>query len=393
VEDEKAGVMHIPDSKVKASILNPEEEVRVAAVSFFSDSFSPDETVMPLVVQAVERYGRQTAFRTLRSAERLPQVPATVDWLFHELRRDEDLADFDHDNYRFAVALILYHAQPKVLLGRQDAILALPSFPDELRRPLGERWNILTWDWDKAWAALHAFGRDTMREARFTWQDLLLGDSLIESLAGHRATKAPAVLNSLRRQQEGPSSTLRQWIQPWIIRLAGAMQLQSAIPLLVERLSDANVSVADESTTALIKIASDAVVFAVTERWRDADPDFRAAASDVLEHIHTELCAETCLRLFTAEEHLETKLSLAYALLAQFVEQGIEPLRQFILGCDEPLPPDGLDVRHHLVVASAVTGVLFPELQQWHEHAVADNWGLGDYKTPRLADRFRFGTT
>ena len=97
--------MRLAESIIQAAILNPEEEIRLTAVYYFSRSFSQDEAVMPLIIQAVERYGRNHAFRMLWEAEHLPQSQATADWLANELRRDYDLQDLDDDNYRFAVAL------------------------------------------------------------------------------------------------------------------------------------------------------------------------------------------------------------------------------------------------------------------------------------------------
>ena len=96
--------MRLAESVVKAAFVHPEEEIRLTAVYYFSRSFSRDEAVMPLVIQAVERYGRNRAFRILWEAEHLPQSQATADWLTNELRRDYDLQDMDDDNYRFAVA-------------------------------------------------------------------------------------------------------------------------------------------------------------------------------------------------------------------------------------------------------------------------------------------------
>ena len=64
-------MMRTPESKIKAAILHPEEEIRLCAVEYFSDAPCEDETIMPLVIQAVEKYGRETGFRILRDAERL----------------------------------------------------------------------------------------------------------------------------------------------------------------------------------------------------------------------------------------------------------------------------------------------------------------------------------
>jgi hypothetical protein len=56
-------------------------EIREKALHYFSDARCQDESIMPLVIQAVEKYGRRIAFHILRDAEWLPQTEATVDWL------------------------------------------------------------------------------------------------------------------------------------------------------------------------------------------------------------------------------------------------------------------------------------------------------------------------
>lgn len=381
--------MRLPEPKIKAAILHPEEEVRGMAVSYFSGSFSQDETIMPLVIQAVETYGREKAFRVLRAAESLAQTQATVEWLIRELRRGYDLADLDEDNYRFAIALILYHAAPEVTLQRKGFIIALPMFPDELRAPVDERLDMLSWDWDRGWAALEALGQDTMRRGGFTHNDVRRAHHIIGSLARYRLTRASFVSNLLQALHPGGAEALLRWLEPLVVNLAGVMPLESAVPLLVERLYADNLNVNDEAITALIRINTDAVVAAIAEEWEDADTGFRVGASDVLEHIHTDLCAERSLAFLTSEENPGTRLSLAHAVLSQFTEEGVEPVRQLVLGHGEELSPDGFDIRCRLVVACAIMGVSFPEYRKWYEDAVANNWGLGDYKPPRLADSFR----
>lgn len=381
--------MRLPESAVKAAILHPEEEVRVTAASYFSGSFSQDETIMPLVIQAVDRYGRDKAFHILRAAESLIQTEATVEWLVRELRRSYDLADLEDDNYRFAIALILYHAGPEVLPERKGFIIALPMFPDQLRGPLDERLDMLSWDWDRGWAALEALGQDTMRRGRFTQNDVRFAHHIVVSLSCHRSARGASVLDILRSLRQGRADALWKWLEPVVVNLAGTMQLGPAIPLLVERLSADDLSVNDAAITALIRLNTDAVVKAIAYKWWNAGAGFRAGASDVLEHIHTDLCAERCLAFFAAEENPDTRLSLAHAVLSQFVEEGVEPVRQLVLGHDEQLTPDGLDIRYRLVVACSIMGMSFPDCQKWHEDAVANNWGQGDYRPPRLADGFR----
>lgn len=55
-------LMRTPEEKIKAAILHPEEEIRCVAVSYFADAYSSDPALMPLVIEAVEKYGRENAF-------------------------------------------------------------------------------------------------------------------------------------------------------------------------------------------------------------------------------------------------------------------------------------------------------------------------------------------
>ena len=121
--------MHTPESKIKEAILHPEEEIREKALHYFSDAHCEDESIMPLVIQAVEKYGREIAFRLLRDAERLPQTEATVDWLINELRRDYDLSDKTQENHCIAVAWVLYSAPQPILWKRFNDIFTAPAFP------------------------------------------------------------------------------------------------------------------------------------------------------------------------------------------------------------------------------------------------------------------------
>jgi hypothetical protein len=380
--------MRLSESAIQAALLHPEEEVRVTAAAYFSGSYSRSEAVMPPVIQAVERYGRNKAFRILRSAERLPQTTATVDWLIDELRRPYDLQQRDEDNYRYAIALILYRAGAELLRSRCGDIIALPMFPEPLRCPFDERLERLEWDWDRSYAALEALAGDTLRTGRLTARDARRAGCIIESLARHGAAKAATVLDLWQRSHAAGSEAWLRWCRPWIINLAGAMRLDAAVPIAVTHLCDDDLNVADESTTALIRIGSNRVVRAIAECWPGADANFRAAASDVLEHVHTDLCAETGLQFFIAEEVRETKLFLAHAVLSQFLAEGVEPIRQLVLAHGAEVPPNGLDIRRRLAAACTVMGVSFPEFEAWYAEAVADNWGLGNYQPHRLADGF-----
>jgi hypothetical protein len=381
--------MRLPEAKIKQAILHPEEEVRLTAVSYFADLRSSDPEVMPLVIEAIEKYGRDTSFRILRDAERLVQTPPTLDWLMNELRRDFDITKINDDNIRFAIALVILAAPVELLARRKADIDALPSFPDELRRPLDERLRMATWTLNQGWEALKELGRAAVRKGDFTTNDVRHAGQIIESMRRHAITAGPLVMALLHGHFPKEDADVLRYLEPQIIELAGEMRLQAAIPILIQHFGSEDLSVSDSAITALMKIGTNAVVQAIADEWDEGSDDFRGAAADVLETIHTHMCFEKCLGFLADEEESETQLALGHAILSHFSFEGIEPVRQLVLGDEDELATDDFDVRYRLVAVATIMGIDFPELAAWHREALESNWGWGESKPHRLADAFR----
>jgi len=379
--------MRLPVEKIKAAILHPEEEVRLTAVRYFVESSSGDASIMPLVIQAVEQYDHGSAFRILRGAGDLVQTAATLDWLIQELRRDYDLQLVSDDNHRFALALVVLKAPVDLLVARKAEIDALSCFPDELRGPLDERIEMATWTWEQAWQALEAFGRRTMRGRGFTLNECRYADRILEALARH-PDQASWVLGWLDRRA-GENDRLAAWLETEVIRLAGALRLEGAIPLLIETLGCEKVMLSDSASRALRYFGSDAVVTAIAAGWWERDEDYRGAAADVLEKIHTDLCVEKCLEFLAAEDDPDTALTLGRAVLSHFALEAVEPVRELVVGADEELSPEENDLRYFLTATATIMGAEFSEYAAWYRDALESSWGWGSYERGRMSDNFR----
>ena len=70
--------MRLTDDQIKQGIIHPEQLVREVAVRYFSESFSSDPTVMPLVIQAIETYGWENVFHLPSAMAGLPQTDDTL---------------------------------------------------------------------------------------------------------------------------------------------------------------------------------------------------------------------------------------------------------------------------------------------------------------------------
>ena len=379
--------MRLPESKIKAAILHSEEAVRLTSLAYFADSFTTDASLMPLVIEAVEKYGRESAFRILRDAERLPQTEFSFNWLLNELQTEFDSSDIDQDNYRFAVCLALLSAPLELLVEHQKAILNCPNFAVELFPALHELVTMASWDWDTGWKAFTDLARDLQRRD-FTNNDARHHARLIRVL-GRMDNGADQILNLLKGIYRGTDRSLMQWADSSIVELAGEMRLKEAIPLIIDRLFERNEPVLDECGPVLTKIGGDEVVEAVSECWANGDEEIRFTCTEALEHIHTDLSAETCLELLKDEDEFEIRLHLGQAVLSHFVLGHIDVIREMVLGDDDDLDPDQWDLRHRLVATATITGERFPEYDAWHRDAVATNYGWGHIGRTRMTENFR----
>jgi hypothetical protein len=71
--------MRLPADKVKEAILHANQDVREAAVYYyFAKSFSTDPAIMPLAIQAIDRFGFENAFRVYSFLEDLVQTNGSI---------------------------------------------------------------------------------------------------------------------------------------------------------------------------------------------------------------------------------------------------------------------------------------------------------------------------
>ena len=125
--------MRLSEDRIKEAILDTDSEIRHRAVRYFAKSFSSDTSVVPLVIEAVETFGREDAYHLIGSSSDLPQTEETIDWFIGELN---DSQNAQHENYTFNLSRILVKADIALLLPNESAILDSLHFLDELKAPL-----------------------------------------------------------------------------------------------------------------------------------------------------------------------------------------------------------------------------------------------------------------
>jgi hypothetical protein len=155
-----------------------------------------------------------------------------------------------------------------------------------------------------------------------------------------------------------------KWLEPLVVRLAGQAHLESTIPLIVAKLlEDGGDLLNEECAEALTRIGTPAVLHAVAEAFPTAEQHFRIYATNPLEHIHSDLAVETCLKLLPQEEDEVIRRELVNSLLYQFAPEGIGIARQMLVGRE--LDFDGKGLRNCLLETCTLMGERFPEYDEW----------------------------
>jgi hypothetical protein len=357
--------MRLPADKIKQAILHPDADVRDAAVFYFARSYSPDPTIMPLAIQAFEQYGLD-AFEILTFLQGLVQTDDTVDWLVREIERVGPGQDDREAGYRDALVAALRHADPGVLKSHGAKIKAMQQLDASSKDVIADRIHVSSFSADGLWRELTDFcDAQDLEDVDVSDEDYEFVCSVVRALSRYPDQVADRTLAMLDAPGE-----YGDWLEQMAVRLAGEIQLDAAIPHLLDRLEDCGSWLYEEAQQALAKIGNDAVIEEIAQRYPDADLDFQFAAASMLEELHTDLSVQTCLELLDQEDEAELRGSLLQSILMNFSPAGIEPARQHVLSTPKSLQM--LEVRSALLVASKLMGETFPEFDAWLEDSQHD---------------------
>jgi hypothetical protein len=358
--------MRLPESKIKEAIVHPEKLVRQEALLYFADCYSRDAEVMPLAIQAIETYGRSNAFLYVHLLAQLTQTEATVEWAIRELHREEDKAS-DHDSFFPNLSRLLCNANPQLVTSRASEILQAPGFFKSLRREFQERLQLASWDADKCWQELEKICTEGVGKHHPSDVDFGHASRVVESLARQGDKYTDRILDLLAKEVEDFETDPMTWLEIFLVMLAGEMRLGRAIPLVVKKLHLCGEVLSEQCVEALGKIGTDRAAEAVADGWLEAVWDYRLYATSALEKIHSDTTVQKCLELLPQDKDLDIRTKLADALLGQFADEGIEPVRQMVERRDYD-PMNG-DLMSRLVAISTVLGVTFPEYPTWKREA------------------------
>ncbi len=351
----------LPADAIKQGLLHPDVDVRFAALHYFADAHDPDPSVMPVVIDALNRYGRSRAFRFLSPISTLTQTDATVSWAVAEMTARPVRTEEERD-YLGMIARLLCHADPRLVHPHEADLMVAPAFGPEFRTRLARRIGYLSRDGDALWRELEAVceeAKDKQYVGDVRWTE---GLDLMEELARQGNRHADRAMDLLKVKVENYEGNPLAWMEPLAVRLAGGLRHEPAIPLVVTKLHEDADVLSEQCQYALVRIGTDAVVRAVREAYPTAEWHFRLYANGVFGGIRTDLAVRVGIELLETEEDPDLQNFLAQAILDQLSTEANEAAYR-VLKDD----PDLRDLRDKLVAACTLMGQEFPELERWRK--------------------------
>lgn len=372
---------------------------------------------MPLVMEAVEKFGIQDAFRDYWFCSLLPQTTESLKWILHSESRDTFPRWLRRDVLLNAPSELLHQflqdlENPNVLtengrqhLSRHVALLAMPVTEvweelqnailqppdksdgdragngDDEQEPKNEL-DESEYDDPTETAPLQLV--DPPEKDQVAFENLLAADDyqIFLALCVHPQSPDDLILAELSKKPPDTFVDLDDWksivsMQSYAIDLAGDRKITAAVPRLFELLQHFDASESETANSwrlkcidALANIGTSEVHQQIGARFRSMSSEGRRSSIWILERNHTEESMQILLDLLQQESRLSTRQALLRAALNCFESKAIPFARIFLL--QHELTLDRLLLREALLECCDMCGERVPEYDEWKRNSRRD---------------------
>ena len=339
--------------------------MRELAADYFADSFSPDPTIAPLVLQAIEQYGPSNAFSSYFFVSQLAHTSQTVSWIVRELQKIGEPDDAT-EAYCMGLTYALSTVAPHLLQPHCGEIEALRQIAPGIHGMTLGRVKYQRLSADELWRRFEGFVAEPYDEYPEFPETETLKD--IAALLPNDPRMVTWVLQTLARNADDPEYSV--WREGVAVQLAGELKLPGAVPRLVALLHDDEFSLNQDTITSLVRIGTDEVTAQLDRRYLMAENGFCWRAAAVLECLHTDRSIGTMRFWYKNEADSAVRHRILRALLCNFVPAAVEPARQAL--SSDSATEELTSLRMELVAFCTLTETSFPELETWREEARRD---------------------
>jgi hypothetical protein len=341
----------IEAARLKPFLLHGERDARDAAAAYFADSWAQDGDLIPLILDAVGRYGADATSHLLAVAPRFSLTAKSLLRVLACLAEAEDAATISRLNGAVA------HAPVALFQARESTVLEARNVQEKTVERLQRRCELAGKPGEELWRMLRDFS-DQSRDAHYAGDiDHGYADDLIEA-AGRCDVPDGAEVCSLLASPEVDG----EWLEVFLVDLAGVRRMRKAIPQLVAKLHIDTDYLVERACDALARIGDPEAAHLVGAEFAGSSWHFRLYASGMLGDLKHEESERTILALLESEEDATIRTNLCLDLCKLFSLEGLDTVRREIAsGYDRWV----VTLEEELLVVAEVLGLDLPEKKEW----------------------------
>lgn len=145
--------MRLTEDTISQGLLHADRAVRFACLQYFADGLSQNQTVMPVAIEALQRFGRSNAFSYSYPLAHLAQTEETLRWVIGELQTQPNRSEAER-SYLDNLSRLLCQTDVNFLLPHKNVIRSVSGFSRDCLVPFTQRLELLSWDDDALWREL-----------------------------------------------------------------------------------------------------------------------------------------------------------------------------------------------------------------------------------------------
>ena len=338
--------------QLKPFILHDDYHVRFEVVKYIEDGWIQDPDVLPLVLEACAKYG-WVQNRVL---------PACCK---HQIQDEESLKTIlsqvektDNSDVLYILNGLVKSTPLHLLRDRMNSLAGNPRIHEKTQEFLEHRQAFAEMSGEALWGELQAFSQRSEDANYANAINYCYADALIETLALHEVPDEETVYSLLQSEE-----VKKQWLEIFLIDLAGAHRLNKTVPLLVDRFCIDTDYMLERCNRSLARIGDVEAIHLVRKAFLGELWHYQNYAMRVFSTIrHPE--SEKAILALRHETSLDTDIHdrLCFCLCDLLSTHAIEWGRELI--------PTGRtrnwdNMRQRLLVVAEVHGIELPEAQQW----------------------------
>jgi len=357
----------VSNQELKRFLLHDDILVRETVAFYLFESWSPDDDLIPLVLEGCRRFGEESSFATLGFARRFRFSAGALLDAVQELERSRP---------------------PRVEEWLGCAPLGLIGSHEDLLRSVLSRNTMARIERRRAFSAMSTtelWRRLTAAAHRVDAQGSDRGeqhelDDLKEALANRETRQAALEKGRELDQLSG------YCLKSSLIELAGAMGLHELTRILVECLDNPDDDLADAAAKSLSRVAAPWVVPRIREQYPDRSWDFRLFAIGALQPIKTKIATTALHALLEIEDDPALRGRIFDALRFHFTQEAAARIREEIRERSSWMLVD--ELKKAFYVNAVVLGRDDPEAEAWvrDDDAVAEDGILFDIPVMDLGE-------